>query len=153
MEIAASLIMQNGSVELVSKTTISQKAFLQVVWTATHWKVFTSLCTQFDGFHYPSNNHSLLCNTDFNQIDTHRHEPQLWSCCLRSRDAVGMPRHWTAPMGTGAVTSGSPLAAPDLSTQTLCRDTDRQTEALWFLQHSNKSISPNPQEINLKAFQ
>ena len=30
-------------------------------------------------------------------------------------------------MGTGAVTSGSPLAAPDLSIRTLCRDTDKET--------------------------
>lgn len=58
--------------------------------------------------------------------NTQRYKPQLWSCCLRSRDVVGRQQHWTALMGTGAVTSGSPLAAPDLSTQTLCRDTDRK---------------------------
>lgn len=33
-------------------------------------------------------------------------------------------------MGTGAVTSGSPLAAPDLSTQTLCRHTETDTDTL-----------------------
>lgn len=59
--------------------------------------------------------------------NTQRYKPQLWSCCLRSRDVVGRQQHWTALMGTGAVTSGSPLAAPDLSTQTLCRETERDT--------------------------
>lgn len=58
-------------------------------------------------------------------MHTNTHEPRLWSCYLRSRDAVGKLRRWTALTGTGAVTSGSPRAAPDLSTQTPCRDADR----------------------------
>lgn len=64
-------------------------------------------------------------NTD----NTHRHKPRLWSCCLRSRDAVGRQQRWTAPMGTDAVTSGSPLAAPDLSTQTPCTEPERHFDS------------------------
>lgn len=51
------------------------------------------------------------------------HKPRLWSCCLRSRGAGGRLPRWTELTGTGAATSGSPLAAPDLSTQTPCRET------------------------------
>lgn len=61
---------------------------------------------------------------------THRYTPQLWSCYHRSRDAVGKLQHWTALMGTGAATSGSPLAVRDLSTQIPCREADRQTDTL-----------------------
>lgn len=74
-------------------------------------------------------------------------KPLLWSCCLRSRDAEGRPLRWIALMGTGAVTSGSPLAAPDLSTQTLCRNTNRQRH--WFLQHFNKATQWITGESNL----
>lgn len=75
---------------------------------------------------------TILNTPNLNEILTHAraHKPRLWSCCLRSRDAVGKLQHWTALTGTGAATSGSPLAAPDLSTQTLCRDTEADIDTL-----------------------
>ena len=57
---------------------------------------------------------------------THTHNtPLLWSCCLRSTGVVSKQRHWTAPTGTGAATSGSPQAALDPSSQTPWRDRGR----------------------------
>lgn len=73
--------------------------------------------------------------------------PQLWFCCLQSRGAAGRLQRWTAPRGTGAVTSGSPLAALDLSTQTLCRETDRGTlifEITWNKFNNIRLYSRHP---------
>lgn len=129
MEIAASFLMQNISVTLVSWCTISWNPTAWAVLTATHRKVilWCLIHTLFMAIAIiPFSTTSILNKYSHNTENTHRYKPQLWSCCLQSRDAVGRLQHWTAPMGTGAVTSGSPLAAPDLSTQTLYRETDRR---------------------------
>lgn len=80
------------------------------------------------------------------------HTPQLWSCCLRSRGAGGRLPRWTELTGTGAATSGSPLAAPDLSTQTPCRETKHRGWVIPSAPEKSESVIPQIQTFRSKIF-
>lgn len=125
--IVASFIVNNIRVELLN----SEHLFL----TKLFWLQLSRLSI------FPFSSIFILTqyshDTKAHKAHTSEYKPQLWSCCLRSRDAVGRQQRWTAPMGTGVVTSGSPLAAPDLSSQTLCRHTEKKTKTQHFESWAN----------------